>query len=81
MAAGVDFGTRQARLAQRMAGFADGLDLGVGGRVLGAVDLVDRARQHLALVHQHGAEGPATGADVGPGQVEGFTHELFCGHE
>lgn len=81
MATGIDFGTIQARLAERVAGFADGLHLGVGGGVLSVVDLVDRARQHLPPVHQHGAEGPATGADVGTGQIEGFAHELFCGHE
>ncbi|WGV23149.1 hypothetical protein QIY50_20945 [Pseudomonas putida] len=52
-----------------------------GGRVLGAVNLVDCTRQYLPLVHQHGAEGPATGLNVGAGQFEGFAHVAFFGHE
>ncbi|MNV72745.1 hypothetical protein D3C71_1658540 [compost metagenome] len=45
------------------------------------MDLVDRPRHHLPLIHQHGAEGPATGLDVGAGQIEGFAHVALFGHE
>ena len=81
MAAGVDLGAVQARPAEHLGGLADGLHLGVAGRVLGTVDLVDGTGDHLPLMDQHGAEGAATGLDIGAGKLKGLAHESICGHE
>ena len=60
MAAGVDHATVQVRAAERLAGLADRLQLGVGAGVVGLVDLVDAAGQDPPVAHQHGADLKST---------------------
>lgn len=76
LAAGVYHAAVQTR-AELAAGAADGLQLGMGGRVLAEVNLVDRARQHLSITHQQRAEGPATVFDILPGQGHGLLQVML----
>ncbi|MCY1182533.1 hypothetical protein D9M73_230950 [compost metagenome] len=79
LAAGVDHAAIQAR-AQLPAGGADGLEFGVAGGVLGQVDFIHRAGQHLAVAHQHRAEWADTDLDIGASQIDRLAHEVFVMH-
>ena len=66
--------------AQLLAGFADGIDFGVAGGVVGAGDLVEAAGDDCAVFHHHRAEGAAVpGLHFINRQANGFAHELGVG--
>ena len=76
MAAGIDRAAAQVRRAQLAAGGAHGHQLGMRGGVVRGQDFIDAGGQHLAVAHQHRAEGTPAGGDVGAGQLDGHVQEM-----
>ena len=75
MAAGIDRAAAQVRRAKLAAG-AHGHQLGMRGGVVRGQDFIDAGGQHLAVAHQHRAEGTLAGGDVGAGQLDGHVQEM-----
>ena len=78
MAARIDRATVETRTAEHVAGHANGLQLGMGGRIARREDFVDAGRDHLAILDQHRAERAPALADVLTRQFDGFAQEAFC---
>jgi hypothetical protein len=78
--AGVEVAAFELEGAQRLAGLADGIDLGVAGGVVGGSDLVEAAGNNLPIFHHHRTEWAAkAGLHFFDRKANGFAHEVGVG--
>ncbi|MNS83054.1 hypothetical protein D3C72_1168250 [compost metagenome] len=84
MAAGVNAQASQAGVATGTGAGADGLQLGMGARVVAGDDFIDTRGDHHAVLRQHGAKGAATSQAVTVGQINRLAHQrhikILVGH-
>ena len=80
-AGSVKVATRQLEIADNAAGLANGLDFGVGGRVIARCDAVNALSDDFAVLDDQSGEGATlAGVHIFDGEGDGTLQEWF-GHE
>jgi len=80
-AGSVKVATRQLEIPEDAAGLANGLDFGVGGRVIARCDAVDALSDDFAVLDDQGGEGATlAGVHIFDGERDGALQKCF-GHE